>query len=111
MPSDPEQGKQPCPHNHANTAGRGELPGIEPVAKISLTCGNTGLEYESTRNDVKRPAETLNVLMASTRTAPPLSVPLEAQRSLWIRWLADERRSGADVVSWTIDGGLSGRNT
>ena len=34
-----------------------ELPGIEPVTKIALSCGNAELEYakrrESTRNDLR----------------------------------------------------------
>jgi len=44
-----------------------ELPGIETGTKISLTCGNAGLDYakrrESTGNDLRN---TRKVLMAST---------------------------------------------
>ena len=45
-----------------------ELPGIEPAAEIVLTCRDADfLRRETTRKYAKRPADTREVLMASTR--------------------------------------------
>ena len=44
-----------------------ELPGIEPAAGIGVTCGNIEIDdAKTTRKYVKRPANTREMLMAST---------------------------------------------
>ena len=48
-----------------------ELPGIEPVAKGPVTCGNAELDYaKTTRNNAKTTCGYAEVLTASTRRSP-----------------------------------------
>jgi hypothetical protein len=58
-----------------------ELPGIEPATEIALTCVNAVLDdakvRETTRKYAKRPADTREVLTASTPEGPVAStVPM-----------------------------------